>query len=139
MVYKVEVTESFRRRVLVIVFFFLFFAASLFVFRNPSTYLFLFNRSFSSNQVSVIESNQVSVIEGMIIERLEVSFPGIIMKLSKLNPQQKKQLIEQVYHDIVAIASAKGQSIGQARKLGEVGAVVLSRAISRGAVADAYF
>ncbi|CDO47172.1 hypothetical protein AT246_05170 [Bartonella henselae] len=123
--------EPFKHRIVVVLFAFLIFAASLFISRNPSTYLFLFNRSFSSNQVSVVEE--------LILERLEVSFPDIIMKLSKLNPQQQKQLIEQVYRDIVAIASANGQSIEQARKLGEAGAMVLSRAISRGAVSDAYF
>ncbi|WP_375655932.1 hypothetical protein, partial [Bartonella sp. AA83SXKL] len=82
--------------------------AIFFVSRNPSVYRFLFNRSFSSNQVSVTE--------GMLIERLEVFFPGLIRELSKLNPQQQKQFIERVRCDIVTAASANGKSIEQARQ-----------------------
>ncbi|ATP12624.1 hypothetical protein BHOIPH791_11780 [Bartonella henselae] len=123
--------EPFRHRVVIIVFAFLFFAAIFFVSRNPSVYRFLFNRSFSSNQVSVTG--------GMLIERLEVFFPGLIRELSKLNPQQQKQFIERVRCDIVTAASANGKSIEQACQLGEIVAMVLSRAISRGTVSDAYF
>ncbi|WP_019221471.1 hypothetical protein [Bartonella senegalensis] len=123
--------ESSRHRVVIVVISFLIFVAVLFVYWKPSVSHVLFNRSLSSHQDSVTEK--------VLLERLEISFPGIITKLSKLKPQQQKQLIEQVRRDIVAAAAASGQSNEQARKLGDTAAMVLSKAASRAAVADAYF
>ncbi len=119
------------RRVFLILFMLLVFFVSLFAFRNVSVRQFLFNRSFSSHQVHVTEE--------ALLERLSVSFPDIIVQLSKLSPRQQKKLIEQVRRDIVAAASASGQSNEQAQKLGETVAMVLSKAVSRPSIADAYF
>ncbi|WP_208437443.1 hypothetical protein [Bartonella taylorii] len=119
------------RRVFLILFMFLVFFVSLFAFRNASVHQFLFNRSFSSHQVHVTEE--------VLLERLAVSFPDIIAQLSKLNPRQQKQLIEQVRREVVAAASASGQNNEQAQKLGETVAMVLSKAVSRPSIADAYF
>ncbi|WP_455480184.1 hypothetical protein V4B17_04395 [Bartonella sp. B23] len=119
------------RRVVFILFVFLVFFISFFAFRNASVYRFLFHRPFFSQQVDVTEE--------AILERLAVYFPDIITQLSKLNPKQQKQLIEKVCRDIVAAASAGGQNNEQAQKLGRKVAMVLSRAVSRPSIADAYF
>ncbi|WP_156850743.1 hypothetical protein [Bartonella refiksaydamii] len=123
--------RSCGRRVILILFVFCVFFASLFVSRNAAVYQFLFDRSFSSQQVDVTEE--------MLIERLAVSFPDIIMQLSKLSSEQQEKLIEQVYQGVVATASANGQSDEQSKKLGRTVAVILSKAIARPSITDAYF
>ncbi|VEJ45635.1 hypothetical protein [Bartonella vinsonii] len=118
-------------RVVFSLFIFFIFVASLFASRNIAVHKFLFGRSFFSQQVDVTEE--------MLLERLAVLFPDIIMQLSKLNPEQQKQLIEEFRRDVVSAASANGQSSEQARKLGETVVVVLSKAILHPSIADAYF
>ncbi|WP_208435977.1 hypothetical protein [Bartonella phoceensis] len=118
-------------RIFLILFVFLVFFVSLFAFRNPSVYQFLFNRSFSSRQVDITE--------GELLERLAVSFPDIIVQLSRLSPEQQKKFIERVRRDIVAAASASGQSNEQAQKVGESVVRILSKAISHPSIADTYF
>ncbi|WP_208432510.1 hypothetical protein [Bartonella taylorii] len=119
------------RRGVIILFVFMVFGASLFIFRNGVVYQILFKRSFSSRQVDVTEE--------MLLERLALSFPDIINKLSKMNPQQQKKFIEQVRRDTVAAASARGQSDEHARKLGDTVAMAMLKAISSPSIADAYF
>ncbi|WP_409360786.1 hypothetical protein ACRPOS_005360 [Bartonella heixiaziensis] len=121
------------RRSVLILFVFFVFAASLFVSRNGAVYKVLFDRSFSSHQVNV------NVTEGMLLERLALSFPDIVVKLSKMNPQQQKQFIEQVRRDTIAAASASGQSDELARKLGETVAMIILKAVSHPSISDSYF
>ncbi|WP_406604221.1 hypothetical protein [Bartonella gliris] len=123
------------RRGVLILFVFVVFAASFLVSRNPAVYQFvyqfLFNRSFSSQQVDITED--------MLLERLALSFPDIITQLSKMNPQQQKQFIEQVRRDTIAAASASGQSEEHAQKLGDTVAMAMLKAISHPSISDAYF
>ncbi|GAA5106515.1 hypothetical protein [Bartonella jaculi] len=119
------------RRSILILFVFLVFAVSLFITRNPVVYQFFPARSFSSHQVNVTE--------GMLLEKLALSFPDIIVHLSRMNPQQQKQFIEQVRRDTVAAAAASGQSDELAQKLGETVAMVILKAISHPSIGDAYF
>ncbi|WP_455466977.1 hypothetical protein [Bartonella sp. B39] len=119
------------RRIVFVLFVFLVFFVSFFTFRNASVYRFLFKRSFSSQQVDVTEE--------ALLERLAVSFPDIITQLSKLDPEQQKQLIEWVRRDVVAAASAGGKNNEQAQKLGKKVAMALSRAVSHPSIADTYF
>ncbi|CAF26376.1 hypothetical protein [Bartonella quintana] len=119
------------RRIVLCVFVFLVFAASLFASRNVAIYQFLFGRFFSSHQVDVTEA--------MLLERLAISFPDIIMELSKLNPQQQKQVIEQIRQYTIATAFASGQSDEDAQKLGRAVVVAILKAISHPSIGDAYF
>ncbi|WP_273756328.1 hypothetical protein [Bartonella sp. MM73XJBT] len=118
-------------RIVFIFFVFSVFIASLFVSRNVAVYKFLFGRSFSSSQVNITEE--------VLLEKFAVSFPNVIMQLSKLKPEQQKKLIEKVRHDMIALASASGQNSEQAQKLGRIVAVILSKAISHSSIVDAYF
>ncbi|WP_425548547.1 hypothetical protein [Bartonella pachyuromydis] len=131
MIFKSEVMRSFGRRIVFVLFVFSVFFASIFSSRSVSVYQFLSDRSFSSPQVNITEE--------VLLERLTVSFPDIIMQLSKLSPEQRKKIIEKIRHDIIAFASASGQSDEQAKKLGGVVAVVLSKAIFHPSIADVYF
>ncbi|EJF97510.1 hypothetical protein MEI_01204 [Bartonella vinsonii subsp. arupensis Pm136co] len=119
------------RRVLFGLFIFFIFIASLFASRNITVYQLLLERSFPSHEVDVTEE--------MLLERLAIFFPDIIIQLSKLDPEQQKQLIEEVRRDVISVASANGQSNEQARKLGETVVMVLSKAILHPSIADAYF
>ncbi|AFR26568.1 hypothetical protein MF1_03870 [Bartonella quintana] len=121
------------RRIVLCVFVFLVFAASFFASRNVAIYQFLFGRFFSSHQVDVTEA------EAMLLERLAISFPDIIMELSKLNPQQQKQVIEQIRQYTIAAAFASGQSDEDAQKLGRAVVVAIFKAISHPSIGDAYF
>ncbi|USP03425.1 hypothetical protein [Bartonella taylorii] len=124
--------KSCWRRIIFILFVFFVFFASLFASRNVAVYQFLFDRSFSSSQ-------QVDITEEVLLEKLAVSFPDIIIHLSKLSSEQQKQLIQQVCRGVIAAASANGQSEELSRKLGKTVAIVLSKAISNSSIADAYF
>ncbi|WP_317993494.1 hypothetical protein [Bartonella gliris] len=119
------------RRGVLILFVFVVFAASLLVSRNAAVYQFFFNRSFSSQQVDITED--------MLLERLALSFPDIIIQLSKMNPQQQKQFIERVRRDMIAAASASGQSEEHAQKLGDNFAMAILKAISHPSIGNAYF
>ncbi|WP_273759347.1 hypothetical protein [Bartonella sp. ML70XJBT.G] len=123
--------RSCGNRIVFIFFVFSVFVASLFVSRNVTAYRFLSDRSFSSSQVNITEEQ--------LLEKFAVSFPDVIMQLSKLKPEQQKKLIEQVRHDMIAFASASGQSSEQAQKLGGIVAVILSKAISHPSIVDTYF
>lgn len=120
-----------ENRIIFIFFVFSIFGASLFVSRSVAVRQFLFNRTLSSPQINVTEE--------MLLEKFTVSFPDIVMQLSKLNPEQQKKLIEKVRHDMVSFASASGQSDEQAQKLGRIVAASLSKAISHPSIVDAYF
>ncbi|EJF86313.1 hypothetical protein [Candidatus Bartonella washoeensis] len=126
-------------RSVLIFFVFLVFAASLFVFRNSAFYGFFSDRSVSSHQMRSVSSHQMDVTGDMLLERFALSFPDIITKISKMNPQQQKQFIEQVRRDTIAAASASGQSDEHARKLGDAVAMTMLKAISHPSIGDAYF
>ncbi|WP_208440480.1 hypothetical protein [Bartonella raoultii] len=123
--------RSFGNRIFFILFVFSIFGASLFISRNFAVYRFSSDRSFSSSQVNVTEE--------ALLERLAVSFPDIIVQLSKLNPEQQKRLIEQVRRDMVAVAFANGQSNEQAQKLGRIIVLILSKAIAHPCIIESYF
>lgn len=123
--------RSCGNRIVFIFFVFSVFVASLFFSRNVTVDRFLSDRSFSSPQFNLTE--------GVLLEKFAVSFPDVIVQLSKLNPEQQKKLIEQLRHDMIAFASASGQSNEQAQKLGGIVAVVLLKAISHPSIVDAYF
>lgn len=123
--------RSCGNRIVFIFFVFSVFVASLFVSRNVTVYRFLSDRSFSSSQINLTEE--------VLLEKFAVSFPDVIVQLSKLNPEQQKKLIEQLRHDMIAFASASGQSNEQAQKLGGIVAVVLLKAISHPSIVDTYF
>ncbi|EJF75694.1 hypothetical protein HWV54_01480 [Bartonella alsatica] len=120
----------FGHRILLIFFVFFVFFASFFASRNASVYQ-LFDRSFSSPKINITQE--------ILLERLAVFFPDIIKNLSKLKPEQQKQLIEQVRCDMIAVAFANGQNNEEAQKLGKTVAMVLSKAISHPSVTDTYF
>ncbi|MCZ2158331.1 hypothetical protein NPX99_03405 [Bartonella sp. 220] len=123
------------RRIVFGMFIFFIFIASLFASRNVTVHKFLFGRSFSSQH----SSQQVNLTEEILLERLSTLFPDIIMELSKLNPEQQKQLIEEFRRDVVSAAFANGQSSEQARKLGKTVVVVLSKAVFHPSITDVYF
>ncbi|WP_273719856.1 MULTISPECIES: hypothetical protein [unclassified Bartonella] len=123
--------RSCGNRIIFIFFVFSVFGASLFVSRSVTAYRFLSDRSFSSPQVNITEE--------VLLEKFAVSFPDVIMQLSKLKPEQQKKLIEKMRHDIIALASASGQNSEQAQKLGRIVAVILSKAISHPSIVDTYF
>lgn len=119
-------------RIVLILFVFLIFGACMFASQNVAVYKFFVNKSFSS-------SDEMHVTEDMLLERLAVSLPDLVKRLSKMNPQQQKQLIEKVRRETIAAASESGQSDENAQKLGRTVAMVLLKAISRPSIADAYF
>lgn len=119
------------RRCVFALFVFMVFGVGLFISRSGVVYQFLFKRSFSSQQVDVTEE--------MLLERLALSFPGIISQLSKMNPQQQKKFIEQVRRDTIAAAAARGRSDEHAQKLGDTVAMAMLKAISSPSIVDAYF
>ncbi|MBX4335061.1 hypothetical protein [Bartonella raoultii] len=121
------------RRIVLIALIFLIFGASMFASRSVILYDFLVNKFSSSS------SDQLHLTEDMLLERLAVSLPDVIKRLSQMNPHQQKQLIEKVRKDTIAAAAESGQSDETAQKLGTKVATVLSKVISRPSIADAYF
>ncbi|WP_142416537.1 hypothetical protein [Bartonella massiliensis] len=122
----------FWRRIIFILFVFFIFGASLFASRNVAVYRFFSDRSFSYSQ-------QIDVTEELLLERVLISFPDIIMHLSKMRPQQQELFIEKVRRDAILFASENGQSLEQAHKFGETVAMALSKAISRPSIVNTYF
>ncbi|WP_455481626.1 hypothetical protein V4P56_03825 [Bartonella sp. B35(2025)] len=127
------------RRIILILFVFLMFATSLFVSRGGTFYQFVFDRAFSSRQINVTEEVFVDVTQGLLLEKLAVSFPDVIMKLSKMSSQQKREFIEVVRRDAIAVAFANGQSNERAQKFGEAVAMAISKAVYNPSIGDNYF
>ncbi|CAK01940.1 hypothetical protein [Bartonella tribocorum] len=123
----------FSNRVALILFVFLIFGACILASRSVVVHKFL------SGYISSSSSQQVEVTEELLLERWAMAFPDIIVHLSKMNPQQQEQFIEQVRRDAVSFASESGQSREKANKFGETVAMALSKAMSRPSIANAYF
>lgn len=123
----------FSNRVALILFVFLIFGACILASRSVVVHKFL------SGYISSSSSQQVEVTEELLLERWAMAFPDIIVHLSKMNPQQQEQFIEQVRRDAVSFASESGQSREKAHKFGETVAMALSKAMSRPSIANAYF
>ncbi|EJF95177.1 hypothetical protein MEE_01219 [Bartonella elizabethae F9251 = ATCC 49927] len=121
----------FSSRIALILFMFLILGISVFASRSVVVQKF-----FSSYTSS---SQQVEVTEEWLLERWSMAFPDIIVHLSKMSPQQQEQFIEQVRRDAISFAAGNGQSREKAHKFGETVAMALSKAMSRPAIANAYF
>ncbi|WP_019224430.1 hypothetical protein [Bartonella rattimassiliensis] len=123
---------SFGHRIVLILFMFSIFGAGLFALRSGTISQFLPGRSSFSSQ-------QIDVTEEALLERLSVSFPDIIMRLSKMNPQQQELFIEKVRRDVVSFACENGYGNEKAQEFGKTVAMVLSKAVSHPSIANAYF
>ncbi|WP_332060484.1 hypothetical protein [Bartonella sp. CB74] len=120
-------------RIVCVFFIFFVFGASFFIPKIKGPYRVIFNETLPSRQVSITK------IGDIFLERLVLFFPDVVANLSKMSPQQKRQLVELVRQDAVIIASANGQSDEDAQKFGEVISVALSKAIFHPYISDAYF
>ncbi|WP_332066025.1 hypothetical protein [Bartonella sp. CB189] len=132
-----------RRGVFILVIFLLFGANFLFS-GSKTVHKFIRSNIFPSYQADVGSSSHQDMVftdsaEHVILERLAVSFPDIMENISKMNPQQKKQLIELVRRDAIASAVANGHSEAAARKYGEAVAMVLSKIAFNSSIGDDYF
>lgn len=123
--------SCFSGRVPLILFVFLIFGVSIFASRSG-----VFHKFFSGYASSF---QQVEVTEELLLERWAMAFPDVIVRLSKMTPQQKELFIEQMHRVVVSLAFESGQSREQAHKFGETFAMALSKVIFRPAIANTYF
>ncbi|MET3589549.1 hypothetical protein ABID23_000631 [Bartonella silvatica] len=120
-----------RHRIVFILFVFSVSFAAFFVPRSAFLKHFLLNPSLPLQQVSVTEED--------VLERVAVSFPGLIAHLSQMDSEKQKQFIEQVRREVVIIAYSNGRNSEQAQELGRMISVVLLKLVSRPSFADDYF